>query len=139
MSYATRDDMVARFGEREVLTLTDRAFAGLIDDAVLSDALGMAANEIDGYIAGRYPLPMATPPRVLAGFACDIARYRLCGAGTQTTDEIRDRYRDAVRFLEHVAAGRVSLGGMPEGSAAAPAQSVHFMQGGRVFGRDASW
>ncbi|MFB9160500.1 gp436 family protein, partial [Chromobacterium violaceum] len=100
--------------------LTDREYTGQIDDMLLADALASANVEIDGYIGGRYPLPLALPPKILTGYACDIARYRLCGSGTQLTEDIRDRYRDAVRFLELVAAGKVTLGGMPDGGVAAP-------------------
>lgn len=134
--YATLTDMVARFGEREVIALTDRDMASVIDETVLGEALATASTEIDGYIGGRYPLPFGEPPRVLAGYACDIARYRLCGSATLLTDDIRDRYRDAVKFLELVAAGKVTLGGMPAGGVAQPTLTVQFHNGGRVFGRE---
>ncbi|OHX21241.1 gp436 family protein [Chromobacterium sphagni] len=133
--YATRDDMLQRFGEKEVISLTDREYSGQVDDPLLADALADAGVEIDGYIGGRYPLPLAQPPKILAGYACDIARYRLCGSGTQLTEDIRDRYRDAVRFLELVAAGKVTLGGMPDGGVAAPSQTVQFVSGERAFAR----
>lgn len=133
--YATRDDMVKRFGEKEVIVLTDREYTGQIDDVVLTEALASAGVEIDGYIGGRYPLPLETPPKILCGYTCDIARYRLCGSGTRMTDDIRDRYRDAVRFLELAATGKVTLGGMPGGGPAPVDNPVQFESGGRVFAR----
>lgn len=136
--YASRIAMVDRFGESEVVALTDRTRTGQIDDSVLLPALESASAEIDGYLAGRFPLPLTNPPRILAGYACDIARYRLCGSGTRLTEDIRDRFRDAVRFLELAAAGKVSLGGMPDGGAAPSADdSIQFHAGTRVFARDA--
>ncbi|WP_252346194.1 gp436 family protein [Paludibacterium sp. B53371] len=134
--YATRDDMVKRFGEKEVIALTDRDYTGQVDEAVLAEALAGAVVEIDGYIGGRYPLPLETPPKILCGYACDIARYRLCGSGTQLTEDIRDRYRDAVRFLELAAAGKVTLGGMPGGGPAPVDNTVQFAMGSRVFARN---
>lgn len=134
--YATRDDMVKRFGEKEAIALTDRDYTGQIDDTVLSEALADAGVEIDGYIGGRYPLPLAQPPKILTGYACDIARYRLCGSGTQLTEDIRDRYRDAVKFLELAANGKVTLGGMPGGGPAPVDNTVQFATGSRVFARD---
>ncbi|WP_024302226.1 gp436 family protein [Pseudogulbenkiania sp. MAI-1] len=134
--YATRDDMVKRFGEKEVIALTDRDYTGQIDDTVLSEALADAGVEIDGYIGGRYPLPLAQPPKILTGYACDIARYRLCGSSTQLTEDIRDRYRDAVKFLELAANGKVTLGGMPGGGPAPTDNTVQFASGSRVFARD---
>lgn len=134
--YATRDDMLEQFGEKEVIALTDRDYTGLIDDTVLTKALEKATVEIDGYIGGRYPLPLAQPPKILTVYACDIARYRLCGSGTQLTEDIRDRYRDAVKFLELAAAGKVTLGGMPGGGPAPVDNTVQFSTSSRVFARD---
>lgn len=134
--YASRTDMEARFGQNEVVMLTDRSHSGDVDDAVLQQALADAAAEIDGYLAGRYSLPFAAAPKVLTGYACDIARYRLCGSAAMVTDDIRDRYRDAVRFLEHVGAGKISLGGMPTGEVATTSDnSVQMVTGGTVFSR----
>lgn len=110
MAYATQTDMVARFGEREVIMLTDRARLGVIDAAVLTYALDQADAEIDPYLAGHYQLPLPTVPRLLVGFACDIARYRLSAGATNDTEEVRNRYLEAVKFLQKIASREVSLG-----------------------------
>ncbi|WP_304168581.1 gp436 family protein [Lonsdalea britannica] len=136
--YAARDDMVMAFGERECVSLTDRDFTGNIDDAVLNNALERASAEIDSYLAGRYPVPWPDAPRVLVGRCCDIARYLLCGAGTQMTEEIRARYEDVIRYLERVADGRISLR-LPDGQVAQSSSSgARFQSAGRAFDRDAT-
>lgn len=122
--YATREDMVSRFGELEVRQDTDIEGDGQINDAVLTYALRAASDEIDGYIAGRYTLPLSVCPPILTGIACDIARYRLTGTERQCSDEIRDRYRDGIRYLEKVAKGDVSLGAGVSGGAAVASSSV---------------
>jgi phage gp36-like protein len=135
--YASREDMTGRFGEKEVRELTDLDGEGAIDDAVLGYGLRAASDEIDGYIAGRYTLPLAVCPPVLTGIACDIARYRLTGTDRPCTEEIRDRYRDGIRYLEKVASGSVSLGAAVSGGAAVPSSSVGvmFMAGGNNWSR----
>lgn len=138
MSYATKTNMLARFGEPEVIALTDRTNLGVVDDTVLAGALAEADAEIDPYLAPRHVLPLASVPKILTGFACDIARYRLCGAGVTETDEIRNRYKDAIRFLEQAAAGKIGLGLDAANNVAAPANTVQFSApGGRVFDRGA--
>jgi phage gp36-like protein len=138
MSYATKTNMLARFGESEVIALTDRANLGVVDDTVLAGALAEADAEIDPYLAPRHVLPLASVPKILTGFACDIARYRLCGAGVTETDEIRNRYKDAIRFLEQAAAGKIGLGLDAANNIAKPANTVQFSApGGRVFDRGA--
>jgi phage gp36-like protein len=126
--YAQIADLVSRYGEREVIQLTDRATppAGAIDSAVAGRALEDADAEIDGYLGVRYALPLASVPPVLTRAACDIARYRLWD--DQAPDEVRARYTDVVRFLEGLAAGRVTLG-MPDSSSPEPAGIAHSAPG----------
>ena len=137
MSYAAKANMIARFSEAEVIALTDRANIGVVDDTVLAGALAEADAEIDPYLAPRHVLPLASVPRILTGFACDIARYRLCGSGGVTeTDEIRNRYKDAIKFLESVASGKIGLGLDAANNIAKPANTVQFSApGARVFDR----
>lgn len=136
MSYAAKANMIARFGEPEVIALTDRANIGVIDDAVLAGALAEADAEVDPYLAPRHKLPLASVPKILSGFACDIARYRLCGAGVTETEEVRNRYKDAIKFLESVATGKIGLGLDAANNVAPPANTVQFSApGARVFDR----
>ncbi|WP_175892406.1 gp436 family protein [Burkholderia cepacia] len=134
--YATVEFMTARFGQREVIALSDRERTGDVNATVVGDALDEASAEIDTYLAGRYALPIDPQPKMLAGICCDIARYRLCGGETVMTDEIRDRYKSAIAFLKLVAAGDVTLGATTTGSVTQPDNSVQFVTGTRVFGRE---
>lgn len=134
--YATVQSMTARFGEYEMIALSDRAKTGHIDAAVVQDAIDDAASEIDTYLAGRYLLPLSPAPKVLNGVCCDIARYRLCGGETRDTEEIRTRYKYATNFLQRVASGDITLGTTPTGATQEPDQSVQFSTGTRVFGRE---
>ncbi len=136
MTYATKANMISRFGESEVIALTDRTNLGVVDDAVLASALAEADAEIDPYLAPRHVLPLANVPKILTGFACDIARYRLCGAGVTETEEIRKRYEDAVKFLVRVSRGEIGLGLDLTNNVAKPANTVQFAEPtGRAFGR----
>ncbi|MCX7204745.1 MAG: DUF1320 family protein [Proteobacteria bacterium] len=135
--YASQADMLDRFGEREVISLTDRSYSGVIDATVLNRAIVNASTEIDAYLASRYTIPLQPVPSLLVGITCDITRYRLCGAGVATTDEIRDRYQDAIKLLKEVNKGLLTLGGMPNGGGIAPVSSntIQIVSAGTVFGR----
>ncbi len=132
MTYATQADLETRFGADEVLQLVDRDGDGEADEGVVAGALAEAAAEIDAYLAGRYPLPLATTPGVLARLACDIARYRLYI--DVAPEEVRKRYEDARRLLEGIAAGRVSLGLPAPAPAAEVGNLVVAAPGRKVFG-----
>ena len=73
--YATLDQLTERFGERMLVQLTDRASppAGTVDADVVARALADTAAVIDGYLAGRYVLPLAQTPPLLADLALAIA------------------------------------------------------------------
>lgn len=96
--YTTRAVLVAAYGERELIQLTDRARTGAIDDAILTQAIGEAGAEIDGWLAAAgvpHPYPASHP--LLRQYAGDIARYRLYTHAPP--EHIRRRYEDAVAWL----------------------------------------
>ena len=134
--YATLQNMLDRFGETEIAQLTDigEVATGGVVQAVLDRALEDADAEINGYLAARYTLPLTSTPTLLVGIASDIARYRLYR--DQVSETVNARYKAAVKLLENIAAGKVSLG-LDASSAPAPvSDSVHFGTPTRVFARD---
>lgn len=109
MPYATQAALEERFGTAELAELTDRVNGEVIDTTVVTRALSDAQAEIDGYLAGRYQLPLATVPEILVRLNCDMARYYLHAEGA--TETVRDRYTDAVRLLRAIGSGDVKLDG----------------------------
>lgn len=136
MPYATQADMIARFGEREVIAISDRNLTAQVDVAVLAAAIEQAGDVIDAHLGGRYALPLATVPRLLVGVACDIARYQLCGADAQETEPARNRYKDAIRLLEQIKDGHLSLGLDPASQPVATSGTVLIVNGRRTFDRN---
>lgn len=101
--YATEANLVARFGQEiQELKLMHASASTAVQDAIQD-----ATEEINGYIGGRYALPLPNVPSNLERMACDIARYRLYFQ--QPTEEVRKRYEDAISFLKLVATGKAHL------------------------------
>ncbi len=136
MPYATQTDLIARFGEREVIALSDRAGTGEVDAEVIASAIEQAGDEIDAYLGGRYSLPLASVPRLLVGVCCDIVRYRLCGADVQETEPARNRFKDALKTLSCVRDGELTLGLDQAQQAVATAGTVRINNGQRKFNAD---
>ncbi|MCE9679613.1 DUF1320 domain-containing protein [Shewanella sp. AS1] len=137
MPYATAEQMIARFGEQELIALTDRdGTAGGVVMTVLDTAIADASAIIDGYLAGRYALPLANPLPVLARLCCDMARYGLYDDAV--SDAVAKRNDDAVRFLEKVAQGSITLGVSSEGAQAVPQDMPEIHSAGSVFARPSS-
>ncbi len=135
MSYATLQSLIDRFGADEILQLSDRDVPplGAINEAVVTRALTDAANTIDGYLAARYTLPLPSVPPLLELFACDIARYRLM---TRPPDEARQRYTDALGWLDKVAQGKIELGGASSAAPPIAGGAIGIAPGGRIFDND---
>lgn len=137
MGYAVKQDMIDRFGETELVQLTnkDNNAATSIDDPALEQALIDASAEIDGYLSGRYALPLANVPQVLKRNACDIARYHLYD--DRVTEQVAKRYESTVAYLRSVGKGDISLGlDAAEQPAAAAGGPKADDAGERTFTRD---
>lgn len=107
MSYCTSADLLLNFGEQELDQVTDRNLDGDPDAGVLDDGIAFANDLIDGYLRGRYALPLSIVPHNLVGIACDIARYRFYQA--QPTDLVIQRYEAAIQWLRDVSTGKADL------------------------------
>ena len=61
MPYTSTPLMIARVGEGMLIALTDRGEVplGVIDAAVMARAMADADEQINGYLMGRYTLPLA--------------------------------------------------------------------------------
>jgi phage gp36-like protein len=110
MAYITLDDLVARYGEREMLDTADRDGDGTPDPVVLDAAIGDAGRDVDGQIGGRYHVPLADPPELVRRLACQLARYYL---HFQPPEHVRAGYKDALAQLADIRDGRVAIDAPP--------------------------
>jgi len=133
VTYAVQQDLVDRFGQKEILELTDRTNTGNIDATVVGRALADADARINGYLQVRYVLPLASAPAVLVGIASDIARYYLFD--DKATDQVTQRYKDAIKFLQDVASGAASIGVDAANQAAAASGGPQVQANDRVLTR----
>jgi phage gp36-like protein len=107
VGYCNRDDLVQRFGAREIDDLLDRDNNGDDDTDTLQETIEDADALIDGYLGSRYAVPLETVPHLIRSISCDITRYKLWD--DNAPDEVRKRYEDAVKQLRDIANGLISL------------------------------
>lgn len=120
MEYATVQDMVARFGEPEMIQLSDPdnlAVQAARIQLKLDDAHALA----DGYLSSVYQLPLqgcakpvgvgaveyVVPPQ-LARIVCDVARYYLY-TDLAPESEVYRRFQAATAELKAIATGVARL------------------------------
>jgi phage gp36-like protein len=113
MSYATRQEIIDRYGSAALIVAADRDGDGLEDAGVVDKALVDAGELMDSYIGAKYQLPLATVPAVLKPVCVDLAFYRLCQGAAALTEEITRRHEQAVSWLRDLARGVVTLGEQP--------------------------
>lgn len=139
MSYAALSDILAIMSEAELIRVTDDEGAGSVDEDLVAAACGRASAKIDGYVGRRHDVPLSPVPDIITAYCADLAVYDLYSRSQGgTPEDRRERHKDAIRFLERVAAGTISLGasdpdGTPAGSEAPEMSSDN---PARVFSRD---
>ena len=132
MQYATVQDLIDRFGEPEMIQLTDPEIQS-VQAAKVQCAIDDAQALADAYVGKAYRLPLTgctkpapvpgdlaavqtvAPPQ-LTRIACDVARYYLYDA-LAPEHEVYLRFKAAERELTAIAEGKAVLscpwGGLP--------------------------
>lgn len=112
-TYATIADLEARFPSDLTLVAADET-TGMRDDVRIGHGLDDASTEIRAILAARYSSAELasldqTSLDVLRVYAIDIAFYRIALAFSRSTDNIKERYDQAIKRLEAIAAGKGAL------------------------------
>lgn len=130
MAYADLAHLIDRFGEDELVQLTDKSGVGMVDMAPIERALTDAAAEIDAAVRGRYVLPMSPVPDLLTRVACDLARESLYAA--RPTEAVKDRAKTARGVLAKIATGAMRLEASQPAAGASTAGLVEIVTGRRT-------
>ena len=136
MPYCTQANILDRIDEATLIALTDEAGAGEVDGDKVAAAVADADATIDAYCQGTYTVPLSPVPPKITQLSVDIALYNLYSQSDLDMPEVRkDRNKEAIRFLEKVAGGGISLGS----TTPAPvdtSNSANIESGARIFTRD---
>lgn len=136
MAYCTQDDILYLLNETALIQLTDDDGAGEIDDEKVTRAIADADAAIDAYCQDRYAIPLSPVPAKIRQISVDIAAYNLYSRSDLEMPEIRaDRNKEAIRFLEKVAEGKIPLGSDTP-SPANTGHAVNVEHNDRIFTRD---
>lgn len=138
MTYVTKQQLIDRFSERELIQLTDRDNkpATTIDDTVVNGAIADAEALVDGYLGKVYELPLGVTPPVLTRISADIARYYLHGKSADKDGPVHRAYTEAASWLKDVSRGLVQIDAAGVAPAAAGGGSIRAKPADRVFTRN---
>lgn len=136
--YCTLDQLKERLPEKVIQQLTDDDRLGVIDSGRVDAAIARAAAEIDAWCGRRYSVPFAEAPAVIRELCADLAIYYLYARKAEKVPETRtDAHKNALRTLEQISKGLVSLGvdTLPPPAPAAVSGGASFDAGERRFSR----
>jgi phage gp36-like protein len=136
MAYCTQDDLLKLVPEIELAQITAEE-GDIPDAAVVSEAIAQADAEIDAYLAVRYQVPLTPTPARVKSLGVDIALYHLYSRRSVAPEVRRQKYEDAVKFLQAVGQGKAEIVGAAGVEAPAAAQDVtEIASSSRIFSRD---
>lgn len=138
--YSSLNDIKKSISESEIVNLTDDNANGYIDETVVNECLSKADELINGYLRGKYLLPIVNVPSLIKNISVELAIYYLYSRRFRTDipESIEKIYKAQVKILEQIQKGFIVLG--------IESQSVDGVQTGiyrtnrkisdKVFGKD---
>lgn len=133
MAYITQSDLTEQLSDSQLIQLTDDEKLGEINTDRVSRALASAEGEINGFLATRYAVPVASPPDLIKGWAVALTVYHLWRRRQRVPEDVRKAYEDVIARLRDVAAGKLTLGIDPP-----PAESSLSNQS-EVLSNESNW
>ena len=137
MAYSTLTDIKKLIPETAIIQLTDDENAGTVNQARVDEAIAQADAEIDSYCGGRYAVPFTTVPDIAKKISVDIAIYNLYSRKVEVIPETRaERYKNAIRQLEAIATGKITIGESGEDVPEAGGVQIDTTTDDRIFTKD---
>ena len=106
--YLTRDELIERFGEQEIVKL-ERNIARTPDahPATSEKAISDAEEAVNSFVAARYPMPLPVTTEPVKRAVAVVARYYLYK--DKPTEIVRLDYEDVMSWLKNIATGKAVL------------------------------
>lgn len=112
MAYCTLDDIKQQISETTLIEITDDNQVNEINTSIVNEAILYSETLIDGYLRGRYTLPLLSVPVLIKILAADLSVFRLYSRRfhTDMPESINNKYKNSIKLLEQIQKGIVSLG-----------------------------
>lgn len=109
--YCTLDDIEKHTSTPTLIQLTSDDGQEIVDKTVVEEALLYSSALIDGYLRGRYSLPLDIYFPLLRVLAVDLSVYRLYSRRmrNEMPEVIETAYKNAIATLRDIQKGVISL------------------------------
>ncbi len=139
MAYCTQADIIKLVQEATLAQMTDDTAGVTVDAAKVTEAIAKADALIDGYLTGRYTVPLTTVLVIIRSASIDIAVYELYSRRGErgVPENVTDRYKNAIKTLTEIQRGNILLGvAAPDSQTSNPIQTDKTDED-RIFSEDA--
>ena len=112
--YCSVEDIEKQITHETLVQLTNDNSLPEVDEAVTFEAILYSSTLIDGYLRGRYNLPLDThlsPIPILRIIAIDLSIYRLYSRRLQADmpESILAQYKETIKTLDKIQKGTITL------------------------------
>ena len=110
MAYSTTNDLLTYIPAETIRQLSDDNDDGQINNTVVTACISRADDQIDGYLRGRYTVPLTTVPPMLEDLSTRLSAYYLFKRSLIVTmpEPIKDDYDVVLSMLRDIQKGRLS-------------------------------
>lgn len=111
MDYCTIDDIETQTSTPTLIQLTSDDGQEAVDRVVAQEAILYSSTLIDGYLRGRYTLPLDAHFTLLRILAIDLSIHRLYSRRMrdEMPEVIENNYKNAISTLKDIQKGVISL------------------------------
>ena len=109
--YCIQEDIEKQITTPTLIQLTSDDSQEVVNETITFEAILYSSTLIDGYLRGRYNLPLDTHFPLLRIIAIDLSIYRLYSRRLQADmpESILEQYKEAIKTLEKIQKGIISL------------------------------
>ena len=110
--YCQLEDIQKQVYQDTLIQLTDDNQTGEINPDVIDEAIMYSSILIDGYLRGRYILPLSQTPAIISIIAVDLCIFRLYSRrfDTNMPETVKEKYAHSIKMLEQIQKGKLLLG-----------------------------
>jgi phage gp36-like protein len=120
MLYCSLADLQLAIPAQTLVWLSnDDAMATVPDEAVVEEAVRQAEEIVDGYLRGRYNLPLSPVPSIVKDMTVNLARHWLYARrpeGNELPEAVTRTHKAALEMLALIRDNRMTIG-QPNGPA----------------------
>lgn len=114
--YCALSDIRSTLSEAEIARLTDDTNGKIVNEDIVNESISKSDELINGYLRGRYTIPLDIVPDLVKNLSVDLALYYLYQRRfrTKMPESIETQYRATIKTLEQIQRGYINLGIEPQ-------------------------